>query len=729
MAIRRAVMLEQERGAGFLLIPVFLCVGVVTYFSLPDEPQWPVLLAINAFVVISIWLARRRHMLQLFLIALLLCLGGVWLSKLETWRLGTKIIGSDITTRLSGHVVTIEDMASGRKRLTIDVAATSRPKLRYQPERVRISARKIPAEIRAGSFVSGLVRLLPPSGPIRPGSYDTSFASYFSGIGASGFFLSGPEVEPEKTMAGQTPAKARVLAAIEQARQVIAERIRHHIDGPEGEIAAALIVGVRAGIPEAINEAMRKTGIYHVISISGLHMALVAGTVMGFMRALFALFPDFSSRHPVRKYAALSALFAILSYLLISGMVVAAVRSFIMLAVMLIAILFDRSALTMRNLAISAIIIILVTPHEVVGPSFQMSFAATAALIGAYAAWSDYRTRRRQRKNLNRHSFLGMVLRRSAFIMIGLAATSIIAGTATTLYAAWHFQRIAPLSLLANLAIMPVVSVIVMPFAVFSSLAMPFGLEGPFLQVMGLGLSLMIYLSQRIAEISPIDAIGLISAESVLFTTIALVIATFATTWLRWVALPIAAIGLLVLGGEPAPDALISEDGRLLAVVMDDGQIAVNRARPNAFTMDDWRRAVKADSVLTPRSGKGFECANSICAVRHPSGAQIVQVPDAQIASRFCTSASLIVIEDATAHNPCRETKVAIITNRDLAQRGSAAVFFTQNALSGSAPEIRFAIDGKKYRPWHSQRAFSRAARGLPPYVPKTSGKTSSASK
>src|SRR5690606_26636979 len=130
---------------------------------------------------------------------------------------------------------------------------------------------------------------------------------------------------------------------------------------------AALVVGVRAGIPEDVNEALRRAGIYHIISISGLHMALVAGAIMVFLRSGFALFPDFSSRHPVKKYAAALALLGLAGYLFISGAEVAAQRSFIMLAVMLVAVLFDRAALTLRNLAIAAIIVIAVSPHEVVG--------------------------------------------------------------------------------------------------------------------------------------------------------------------------------------------------------------------------------------------------------------------------------------------------------------------------------------------------------------------------
>lgn len=748
-AASRACALEMERGAGFLLVPVFLSIGVVFYFSIPYEPAWTVILGLTGAFAILAWAVRRNHRTHLCCLALLLCILGAGLSKFQTWRLDTRMMGSDITVRLTGRVVEIEDMASRRKRLTIDVVSTERPKLRYQPARVRISARNLSPDIAAGSDVTGLVRLLPPSGPIRPGSYDTSFSNYFGGIGASGFFLSGPH------LSGQTvaPLASRLSAAIERGRQAVAGRIRHSIGGAEGEIAAALIVGVRAGIPEEINEAMRKTGIYHIISISGLHMALVAGTVMGLMRGLFAAFPDFSSRHPVKKYAALTALFAIFAYLLISGMVVAAVRSFIMLAVMLVAVLFDRSALTMRNLAISAIIVILVTPHEVVGPSFQMSFAATAALVGAYAAWSDYKARRPAGRVYTKSGLVRSLIRALVKMMVGLAATSVVAGVATTLYAAWHFQRIAPLSLLANLAVMPVVSIIVMPFAVFASLAMPLGLDGPLLQIMGKGLTAVIFLSERIADMSPVDAIGLVPPVAVLLATIALVIATMTTTWLRLAALPFALGSLLTLGSARTPDIFVSEDARLIAVAMGNGQVAVNRPRPNAFTMDNWSRAMDAETVLPPTrvrrpdadiflqgffapekeqsSVEGFACSEKNCAARSPAGVLVVQVQDATMAAKACAHATLIVIEDAVARNPCRRSQAVVVTRRDLARKGSAELYleksdappvataFGNDASIIRGAELRFAIEGD-YRPWHTQRHYSREARGMPPYERKT---------
>ncbi|PWJ89087.1 competence protein ComEC [Mesorhizobium loti] len=728
-SVATAAGLELDRGVAFLLVPVCLAIGAIGYFSLTAEPDFAKPVAVVALAALCALVSRSWPKTHLCFMAALLCALGLLAAKVETWRAGTQMLGSEISTQVTGRVVSIDQMESGRIRLTIDVTSTARPKLRYMPERVRLSARKIPADMTAGSLIIGYAKLLPPTGPVRPESYDFSFDSYFAGIGGSGFFLGNPKLVV--TDDGDMPLSARLSSSVENAREAIADHIRASIGGAEGEIAAALIVGVRAGIPDEINEAMRRTGIYHIISISGLHMALVAGTIMGLLRGAFALFPDFSARRPVKKYAAAAALFSIAAYLIISGVVVAAERSFIMLAVMLIAVLFDRAALTMRNLAISAIAVIVVSPHEVVGPSFQMSFAATAALVGAYAGWSDHRAGK-TRPPPPKRSLPGFLTRKFLLAAGGLAMTSIIAGGATALFAIWHFQRVSPLSLFANLAIMPIVSLVVMPFAVLSALAMPFGADGPFLYVMGKGLTAMIAMSGWISERSPVDGVGLISQQSVLLVAIALVIATMATTWLRLVALPFALAGLLTVSDTRTPDVLISEDARLVALPIGGGEFAVSRARPNEFTVDNWKRALTSETIVVPEvftqgdaqfeiadapelpPGSPFYCTSGVCLAKHTSGAIIAYVEDRKDTWKACGFAGLIVINDATAYDACHNPLVLVITKRQLARKGSAAVFFDRQSATTPAT-VSFAVD-RPYRPWHEQRKFSREARGLPPF-------------
>ncbi len=724
----KAAELELDRGIAFLLVPVCLAIGAIGYFSLAAEPDFPKLIAVVVLTGICALVSRSWPKTHLCFMAALLCALGLLAGKVETWRVGTQMLGSEISTQLTGRVVSLEQMETGRIRLTIDVTATARPKLRYVPERVRLSARKIPSEMTAGSLITGYAKLLPPTGPVRPESYDFSFDSYFAGIGGSGFFLGNPKVVSASD--DDMPISARLSSGIENSREAIADHIRGTVSGAEGEIAAALIVGVRAGIPDEINEAMRRTGIYHIISISGLHMALVAGTIMGLLRGAFALFPDFSARRPVKKYAAAAALVSIAAYLIISGVVVAAERSFIMLAVMLIAVLFDRAALTMRNLAISAIAVIVVSPHEVVGPSFQMSFAATAALVGAYAGWADHRAGK-SRPPPPKRSLPGFLARKFLLATGGLAMTSIIAGSATALFAIWHFQRVSPLSLVANLAIMPIVSV-VMFLAVASALLMPFGLDWPALYLMGKGLTAMIAISAWISDRSPVDGVGLISQQSVLLVTIALVIATTATTWLRLAAVPFVLASVLTIPDTRTPDVLISEDARLVAMPIGGGELAVSRARPNEFMVDNWKRALRSEAIVVPETftrgdgqfeiadatelppGAPFYCTDGVCLAKHTSGAIIAYVEDRKDSWKACGFADLIVVNDATGYDACHNPLVLVITKRQLARKGSAAVFFNRQSAITPAT-VSFAVDSP-YRPWHAQRKFSREARGLPPY-------------
>ncbi|WP_159589982.1 ComEC/Rec2 family competence protein [Chelativorans xinjiangense] len=720
--LSHALASEAARGAPFLCLPVLMAAGAVFYFALSREPGWPMLALPMAFLAVSTWLSRTRVALSLIFGALLVFMLGVAVAKLETLRLATPMVGSDVTTRITGRLVRLEHQSSGRIRLTVDLLATQRPRLSYPPKRVRLTARAVPPDLRPGDGVAGLTRLMSPSGPVRPGAYDFSFASYFNRLGAVGFFMSGPErVELDEPL----PVSARPARWLETMRGALAERIRAKVGGAEGEVAVAMITGFRAGIPEEINEWLRRAGLAHILAISGLHMALVAVTIMFMLRAGTALFPGFSSRLPVKKYAAAAALVMCTLYLFISGSAVAAQRSYIMLAVMLGALIFDRAAITMRNVAIAALIILVLSPHEVVGPSFQMSFAATAALVAGYAAWTDWRQRRRARAGPPPGGLLSRVAQYGVAFALGLAATSLIAGTATALYGIWHFQRATPLALPANLAAMPLVSILAMPAAVLAMLAMPFGLDGIFLKAMGQAIAAVIAVAEWFSDRTPIDAVGLMPLAALLTLTSALVILVVSTTRLRLLALPLIVLGLGLVAARQLPDVLVTEDARLVGLRGADGRLAVNRSRPNGFTMEGWTRALKAEAVIKPRGGgegfpdppgaseTGFSCGNGLCLARHGSSALIAHAAGAAAARAACGAATLLVLDDAVAGNPCG-AGVTVITKRELARRGSAAVYFG----AGATPmEILFSIE-EPWRPWHAHRAWSRAARGLPPNEP-----------
>lgn len=713
---------ERDRGALFLTVPVLMGTGVLIYYWLGFEPTFNWVLALLA-VSGGVWAVGRRRGggPALAAGALFFLLAGLAAAQFEVIRASTPMLGSDVTTRMTGRLVAIEHQASGRLRLTIDVLATERPTLRYAPDRVRVTARAMEPGILPGDGITGLVRLFPPQGPVRPDGYDFARESFFEGRGATGFFMGDP-VRAEIAEAGWTVS---AQAWVERTRMALAERIEGSVTGDAGKIASALIAGLRAGIPEEVNEHLRRTGLAHILSISGLHMALVAFTVMVTIRAGLALFPVMASNRPIKKYAAAVALVAAGAYLFISGVQIAAQRSFIMLAVMLVAVMLDRSALTMRNLAIAAIVVLAVSPHEMLGPSFQMSFAATAALIAGYAAWN---ARKQSKAHDHREptSRLGWAGRKIGLYAGGLLLTSILAGGATTLYGIWHFQRMSPLSLAANLAVMPIVSVLVMPFAVLAAVAMPFGLEWLPLAVMEQGLVWMLAIAAWLSERSPLDETGMIPKSALVLLTIALVIVSISTTRLRLLAVPFLVIGLAQAVWRDLPHIFVSEDARLVGVAREDATLAINRARPSNFTTDNWRWALGSSQLRRSESERGaapealaerakqasgFVCSETDCVAARPEGLVAIVESDADLAS-WCGLAIVVVVQDPTSAQVCRED-VVVVTARELATGGAVEITLSANGTAGDA-RVRRAV-AEPLRPWHEHRQFSRAARGLAP--------------
>jgi competence protein ComEC len=218
-------------------------------------------------------------------------------------------------------------------------------------------------------------RLQPPLAPLRPGSYDFSRDLFFQGIGASGFAMGAIKTVAPPESGGLA---LRYAAFMQDLRDAIDARIHTRLDGDERAIATALLTGRRDAITVPVNDAMFISGLGHVLSISGYHMAVVAGVVFFAVRALLALIPGLTVSFPIKKWSAAAALVAAAFYLLLSGAEVATQRSFFMTAVVLIAVIVDRRAITFRTLAVAAMIVLMMAPEALVHPSFRSLGASFA---------------------------------------------------------------------------------------------------------------------------------------------------------------------------------------------------------------------------------------------------------------------------------------------------------------------------------------------------------------
>jgi len=746
LSLTAAISREIDRGMFFLLFPILMGVGAIVYFTLSFEPEWLPVFSVLTVLGLSRFVLRRHFMpSQLLTLAIAFQLGMI-AGKFETERRATQLLGSEVATRITGRVVALEYRDNGSWRVTLDLMETERPKLRYAPQRIRITARDIPAHTTIGSGLNGFARLRVPSGPVRPGNYDFAFHAYFGGIGANGFFLGTPKIadvpEPEGVA-------AQIAAAIAKLRVHVSERIAEVLSGEDGSVAAALIAGERAGISDETNEDLRKAGLAHILSISGLHMVLAAGVVMMSLRSVFALFPAFSARYAVKKYAAFLSLLSCTFYLAMSGADVAAQRSYVMIVVMLCALLADRAAISMRNLAIAAVAMIAISPHEILGPSFQMSFSATAGLIAAFAWWSDRRMRNQSASDDRRSSPRGP-LAKMLMPAVATGATSLVAGVASGIFAAYHFNNTAPFGLVGNVLALPVISILVMPFAVLSLLLMPLQLDWLPLQIMGFGVLLVRYIASFVASFSPDGNPGVMPVMTLILWTVALIMSVTFTTTLRWLSLPLVIAGLVVFIRTPMPDILISEDAKFVAVRLSDGNFAVNRSRPPQFTAQNWQTAYLIRDFVPPQNiskratssrDDGFICEDGLCTVSLREGRTLAYTAHEDMRETACNVGDIVVLAIAGKSLSCERASLLVIGRQELALKGTLEIRLGQK-LAGDdmrlpnqeasdddkiyrfasakertdaayADQLSFSVDAPA-RPWHLHRLYSRAARGLP---------------
>ncbi|GAA5099399.1 ComEC/Rec2 family competence protein [Bartonella acomydis] len=620
--------------------------------------------------------------------------------KIETWRIATPMLSGDIVTTLTGRIVSIEAGQRGQFRLVLDVLSTKNPILHHSPHRVRLSARHLPYGVAIGDGLYGKVKIRALSGPVYPGGYDFSFHNYFKGIGAQGVYLG----KPRKISVSQpNRILERILQKIENLRTDMTQRIRKAINGEKGNVAAALITGQRAGISNETNEALRVAGLAHILSISGLHMALLSSIVLVSIRSFLALFSVFASYYSTKKFAAVAALMMTAFYLLLSGVAVSAQRSFVMIAVMLVAVLCNRSALTMRNFSIAGLITLSLKPHEILGPSFQMSFSATAALIAFFDWWSgklSYGTRK------TTPSYVGARVIHFAFLSIlSIAASSFVAGTASGIYAAYHFSNIAFLSIISNALALPVVSIFIIPFGLIATLAMFWRLEWLPLQIMGFGVDLVIKIAHTISSISPALNPGFMPLSALILFSIGLVGLIFCKTFIRFFFVFFIFAGFATCLMH-SPVQLIIADNMKFVGVIDDNKLYIDRYHISKFTTSIWKKSfglnetIKLTKYGPPFHGQ-FICNHHLCASLLENGLRVVVL---QRETNQCVTADILINTFSMNNKTCNKKTKIIFTPQQLLSRGSVMVTKSSDIIWSS---MGF------YRPWNMHRQYSRKLHSL----------------
>lgn len=673
MVYRFHRLAAREAPRRLLWLPVALAGGIGVYFSAPVEPPvWLGPATLVAAVVLAL-LVRRSPVLLWIALLLVAAALGLAAAQIRTRSLDTVMLDRETWVTVAGRLTAIEQRPAGWRltlagiRLTQAAPGTTTP----SGVRVVVAGRRQDAGLQAlriGDRIRLRARLQPPSPPVAPGAYDFQRDAYFRGIGAIGFAVGAVALEASAP-AGLADG---VWAAVDRVRAATGRRVRAALPDPAGAVAAAMLLGDRAGIDEPTTETFRETGLAHLLAISGLHMGLVAGTVYVALRVALAAWPGIALRRPVKKWAAGAALVAATFYLLLAGAPVPTQRAYLMTVMILGAVLLDREAISLHLVAWAAAAVLLIAPETLIGPSFQLSFAAVTALI---AVWEAVTRRRRVRPRGPRGW-----LRRAAGYFAGVAATSVVASVVTAPVVAHHFQQVPVLGAVANLVAVPLTAFITMPAGVVSLLAMPAGGEALPLMVMGKGIDATLW-AASLAAAAPFTAVGvpvLGTGPLVLLAIGGLWLALWRSA-LRWLGAGAVLIGVLVAATQTPPDALFAADGSLAAVRIPGVGWALSSDGGSRFVRSAWQRGwggspatgfLSADRAETaPAEPDGFGCDGLGCVLR--IGGQVLAMPwSPEAAQEDCLRADLVVT--ATRLRQGCGTGRARAIDRDALRRGGA---------------------------------------------------------
>lgn len=665
LAFLDAVLLGQ-RGHLFPWAPVFLGLGIGAYFALHEEPGAAIfagVAALGALGAAAAWRWPGGWSALGWALALAAC--GFGLAKLRTNAVDAPVLTWRYYGPVEGRVVAMDRSASDALRLTLDRVWLEDVRPERRPERVRISLHGPAANIVPGARIRTVGHLSPTQGPAEPGGFDFRRHAWFLRLGAVGYTRKAVEVVAP-------PAAGSAGTRVFAIRMAAADRIRAVLPGDTGGFAAAVTTGDRSGFGKEALAALRASNLAHLLAISGLHMGLLAGFVFGALRFGLVLIPPLALRWPVRKLAAVGALVAAAGYLVLSGGNVATERAFVMTAVVLGAVLVDRRALSLRAVAMAALIVLALRPEALMGPGFQMSFAATTALVAVFGWLREARVG------------LGPGWLRPVLTVV---ISSAVAGLATAPVGAAHFNTTSHFGLVANLLSVPLMGVLVIPAAVLALCLAPFGLEAVGLRLMGLGLDWILGVAYRVAGMDGAQG-HVVSPDPWVLPLLALgmlwLILWQGRARLAGLAPAVLAFGLWATAERPA--ILVADSGGLVGVMTDAGR-ALSKPKGAGFVAGIWLE----------NDGDGSEQARA--AARWPGDAgkvrriqagqvEIVHVIGKRAAATVegCTAGQVIVASVPMAlDGPCE-----VFDPKRLRRTGSLAIggkgIVTARDLSGWRP-------------------------------------------
>jgi competence protein ComEC len=735
---------QREAAQRLLWVPVLWALGAGIYFAMPFEPPVAAAIFLAAIcTILAILVAPARRLC----FAVMLALFGFCAAQIKTHWLQQPLTAAQTTPiTLFATVQKIDRFVEGGVRLHL--AELGQPgSANPLPKKIRLTIRtQTPENLSVGARISVRAVLLPLPRPAIAGGYEFGRKLYLDGYGATGFAVSAVTLHsvhvPVSPLAG---ARSSIETAIDSA-----------LDGSAAGLAKALLLGEKTEIPQDVRDAYRQAGLAHLLAISGLHMALVAGFVFFLVRRGLALSSRIALLLPLKSYAAGLTILALLGYLALVGAPISAQRATIMAICVMVAIMVGRSAISLRTAAFAAIALLALWPENIVDIGFQMSFAAVIALISGYEATAKVRNALRER--------LSGVGGTAAIYVAGVFLSTILAEIAIFPLSLYHFNEITVYGLAGNAFAVPITGFWIMPMGIIGVLLTPFGLSHLPFTAMGWGLDIVTTLSQDIA--SAPGAYVPMQSPSTLSLLVFFAGGLWLCLWktkLRLGGLPLMVIAPVFAFNNPQPTLLVSSSGTSLVIETQQGGYVRLKGRNNSFASTVWARQLGIDAflgnakdyqrcdalgcslALVPREDKSLVAqplaalqpgempAYTVEYVKHPAALREACRAGAAVIIAFETldqcsgSAATIGIEDLRDAGPfsirltldmrdgyehAAPPTPASRPSAESAALGSAAANSNAYQRTAQQPGLKVVITPAVYakRPWHPAYAASKAA-------------------
>ena len=667
-------------------LAVSLAAGIAAWFVLPSAGWWVgtigagLILALGALAAWRGSDGRSNLIVACVGVGLLLAAGNALI-----WA-RSELVGAEPLARpgsmiIAGKVLErTEQPADDRIRL---VLATRDQTGRAIKVRVNLPLAQDNPAFREGAVLRMKTRLMPPAPPMLPGGYDFARAAWFQGYAATGSVQGKVEI--------LHPAVGSPLLAPLQRR--LSEHVREQLGGSPGALAAAFASGDQGAIPEVDQSAMRDAGLTHLLSISGLHVSAVIGGAYFLAITLLALWPWLTLRVRLPLVAAGIGALAGIAYTLLTGAEVPTVRSCVGAVLVLGALALGREPLSLRMVAVGAVFVMVLWPESVIGPSFQLSFAAVIAIV-AFHGSAPVRAFLAPREE----SWLARMGRRTAMLLL----TGVAIELALSPIVLFHFHRAGIYGAFANVIAIPLVELISMPLIALALTLDLVGLGAPAWWLCGKSLELLLGISHLAA--SQPGAVKLMPQMG--WATFALFLA--GEFWLAlwrgkarlWGLAPIAVATVLLLL-TPQPDLLIAGDGHNVGIAAPNGRLLLLRDSRSNFTRDNFKEmaGIKAEPVPLEQ-WPGAQCNGDFCALTvHRAGrdwrvlmSRSRYAVDAGALAAACARAD-IVVSDRWLPRTCvpRELKA---DERMLAETGGLSIGL------GQPLQISTVSSGEGEHPW-----------------------------